>query len=171
MTNVSQQKRCVAALQVLARGELQEWNGLPDDCRRPDIEDALGPSASGPDGVGHLEGGAIAFRDYPPSEFAPAGITVWWKSQDEPVMLQINEPGITEAQIIELGVPEKILPSGLHFIAKQLIYAKRGVTVHIVEKPFRPLRLYAYESTSVDKFIQSAFSRVEIRRHLRPEFE
>ena len=171
MRSSSEHARCVTALQALANGELDGWHGLPESCGRDEVEEALGPSATGPDGVGHLEGGAVAFRDYPPTAFSPAGITVWWKSEDEVAILQMNEPALTETHVVELGVPEKIVESGLHFIARQLVYASRGLTLHIVEKPFRPLRLYAYGATSAEEFLRSAFSRVEVRRHLRPEIE
>ena len=155
--------RCVTALRAFGSGRLSEWLGLPEGCTRAHVERALGPSEPGPDGAGRLGGSPTAYRTYPPTDFAPYGVMVWFV-EDQVVLLQINSPAATIPLEASLGAPDGHANSLLDYGHSQWIYAERGLTAHVSIITQDILRIYGYRPTSLEEFLESWLSKVAIRR-------
>jgi len=153
----------IAALRALAAGRLAEWCGLLPGCGRPHVEAAFGPSEPGPDGSGRLGPSPTAFRRYPPAPIGPYGVIVWLVG-DKVVLIEINTPSLAEAPEAQLGPPEAEAPSDLDAMHIQLIYASRGLTIHLHRFTRQLKRIYAYPATTHEAFLASWMSKVAIKR-------
>lgn len=153
----------IAALRALAAGRLAEWRGLPPGCGRPHVETAFGPSEPGPDGSGRLGPTPTAFRRYPPTSIGPYGLVVWLVG-DQVELIEINTPSLAEAPEAQLGPPEAEAPSRLDAMHIQLIYARRGLTIHLHRFTRQLKRIYAYPATTHEAFLASWLSKVAITR-------
>lgn len=151
------------SLQSLRRGELTKWHGLPPESQREVVEQVFGNTGPDPDGVAMLGDELVAFRDYPATRFAPSGFTVWFVG-DTACCVQVNSPNLGQSLEESLGAPEEIASSRLKSFHEQWIYAKRGLTAHVNSSNHSVSRIYFYAPTSVEKFLQSSLSRVEMRR-------
>lgn len=156
----------IAALHALAAGRLADWPGLPPGCTRAVVEAALGPSGDGPDGAGRLGPSPAAFRRYPPAPIAPYGLTVWFAGE-QATLVEINTPSLAEPPEAQLGPPEAEARSGIDRLHTQLVYAGRGLTIHLHTYTRDLRRIYAYPPTSAEAFLQSWLSQVELRREPR----
>ena len=151
----------IAALRALAEGRLADWPGLLPGCGRPHAEAALGPSGAGPDGAGWLGPSPAAFRHY-----GPYGIVVWYAG-DAVLLIEINTPHLDAPPEALLGPPEATAPSRLDGLHSQLIYARRGLTIHLHTYTRALRRIYAYTPTSAEAFLASPLSQVAIGREAR----
>lgn len=151
----------IDALRALAEGRLSAWRGLDPSCSRADAEAAFGPGYPGPDGMGSVEGGGMAFRRYPPN--GPYDGLMVWLQGDRVAVVQIHQPVVAAAEIESLGPPEDTMPSELRISAVQKIYASRGLTLHI-DPEGKLFRTYAYPATTPAEFKQSWMARVKTRR-------
>lgn len=156
----------IAALRALADGRLAAWPGLLPGCSRSHVEAALGPSGDGPDGSGRLGPSPTAFRRYPPAPAGPYGVVVWYVG-DAVRLIEINTPHLGDPPEAQLGPPEATAPSRLDGLHTQLIYASRGLTVHLHTYTRALRRIYAYAPTSAEEFLASALSQVAIGREAR----
>lgn len=153
----------VAALKALGEGRLAAWRGLLPGCSRGHAEAALGPSAPGPDGAGRLGPSPAAFRRYPPAPIGPYGVIVWLAG-DAVTLIEVNTPALSESPEAQLGPPEAEVPSRLDRLHTQLIYASRGLTLHLHTYTRQLKRIYAYPPTTVEAFLASWLSQVAIGR-------
>lgn len=152
----------VEALKWLRSGDLGHWWGITPQMRRQQVEMVFGNTGADPDGAAFLGEELCAFRDYPASDFAPFGFTIWFAG-DAVGCVQINSPNFVQPLDSMLGQPEAIAPSRLKANHQQWIYAHRGLTAH-VKRGQTVSMLYCYAPTTVEEFLQSGLSRVEIRR-------
>ena len=160
---VNQGDSIFETLQSLRMGELDKWHGLLPGCRREIIERVFGDTGPAPDGAGMLGDALMAFRDYPATRFAPGGFTFWFVD-DTAICVQVNSPNLGRSLAELLGAPEAVVPSRLKSFHEQWVYARRRLTAHVKSSDHSVSRIYFYEPTSVDNFLQSSLSRVEIRR-------
>jgi hypothetical protein len=164
--HVDDDTKQIAALRALGAGQLDAWHGLRPTTARQHVEAALGPSAAGPDGSGRLGDSPASFRRYPAAPAAPYGLTVWY-SGDRALLIEINTPSLAVAPEDLLGPPEADVPSKLDAMHSQLIYAQRGLVIHLHNYTRQVKRIYAMPPTTVEMFLASWLSQVEIRREPR----
>jgi hypothetical protein len=148
---------CAASLGALAAGHLHDYTGI-DGCTRADTERILGPT-QGPDAVG---GSLGPHRAYPAKPGAPHGLTVFFDG-DQVTAVQILEPTLDEPIDRALGVPEATAPSKLEPFHSQLIYARRGVTVHADDSSHKVIWLFAHRAMSVDGYLSSPLAKLAIK--------
>ena len=154
-----------AALHALAAGAIEAWPGLPPGLDRDTIDAALDGEGAGPEETMTLAGAVATVRTYPPTAGAPFGIRAWFEG-DQVVALDIREPVLGGPYEDLLGEPEADAPSGLGGSYRQLVYASRGLTLHVSAGTVR--HLYAYAPCTAEQFLASPLAEVEVRRIRRP---
>jgi hypothetical protein len=154
---------CLEALKSLRAGEIDKWHGLIAGCSRQTAEEVFGNTGSEPDGAAILGDELTAFRGYGPSEFAPNGFTVWFQG-DAIRCVQVGAPKLVQPLETMIGRPEAIVPSRLKKSLEQHIYASRGLIAHVDIGSHAVFSIYFCEPTTVEEFLESSISRVEIRR-------
>ncbi len=132
----------MSSLDAALRGDLESWQGLPDDVNDEQLA-GLANRAAGP-GEGRLSGMAVRFRDYE----GPLGpLTAWFDDDDRVFLLWADRPPLEpdSAAILDaLGEPEKRLtdrPSRFPGTV-QWVWAARGLTAYVSE-PEREIRALA----------------------------
>ncbi|GIE99657.1 hypothetical protein [Paractinoplanes rishiriensis] len=152
-------------LRALADGDLAAWPGLPGGLARADVEAALGapPEAEGPLG---LFGTAATLCRYPATAAAPLGIQIWYVA-GAVELVQIDEPVPTQAVTEALGPPEADVDSLLGSSRRQLVYAGRGLTVHVSGITGEPYRLYGYPPCPAEQFLAAPLRYVSSTRSRR----
>jgi hypothetical protein len=109
-------------------------------------------------------GGALTeFRRFPPTSFAPYGIVVWVE-EGEIIAVEIVEPHLPAPIQDQLGAPEAETPSALAAFHTQLIYATRGLALHVHQFRSTVFRLYAFAPTTVADFLASPLAGVATQR-------
>jgi hypothetical protein len=143
---------CQASLRALVEGRLGDVTGFAG-CRRADVEIVLGTSPPGPDAVGGTLG---------PHRSYPNGVTVFFAG-DTVTAGQILAPRLRQPPRTALGEPEGSAPSRLEPYADQLIWARRGITVHVDRGTGAASWLFFYPPMSVADFLRSPMASAEIR--------
>ena len=155
---------CGAALVALSSGRLREFHGVPPGCGRATTSAVLGPSRFDEDS----HGPAGPFREYGASPAAPEGLLIFFTAtQDRISYVRIRGPRFAAPLHEQLGAPEAKADSRLHAFHQQHIYASRGLVAHVDEGSGAVAELYAFAPTTVQAYLQSALSRVEIHREQR----
>lgn len=158
-------------LHALTAGELDRWRGLPPGLGTADVDQVLGPRIPGGDVPSIAFGSAMVLRRYPPALVAPLGIRVWFsadESTDGALLVEVDEPRLTRPLEDLLDGPEADLPSLLGTSRRQLVYAERGLTVH-VSMSGEPYRLYGYEPTALATYLESPLRYVASHRIPLPD--
>ena len=142
----------MAALEPLARGDLEAFRGLGPGDDRAAAEAAFGPSEAGPDGVGPLMGELLPFRRYPAVPVGPYGVVVWFADQDRVLLVDVPSPALDATGLLVLGEPELELPSGLEVFHSQLAWPSRGLAAHVSKADGSVRALYAFGPTGRDAY-------------------
>jgi hypothetical protein len=152
-------------LRALAGGDLAAWPGLSGGIARADAAAALDaqPEAEGPVA---LFGRPAALCRYPATAAAPLGIQIWYVGSAAE-LVQIDEPVPTRPVTEALGPPEAEVDSLLGSSRRQLVYAGRGLTVHVSAFTGRPYRLYGYAPCPVEQFLDAPLRSVSSTRGRR----
>ena len=152
-------------LRALAGGELAAWSGLSAGLARADVETALAgqPEAEGPVA---LFGTPATLCRYPATAAAPRGVQIWY-ARGAAELIQIDEPVPTRPVAEALGPPEADVDSLLGSSRRQLVYAGRGLTIHVSAFTGEPYRLYAFAPCPTEQFLNSPLRLVSSTRSRR----
>jgi hypothetical protein len=152
-------------LRALAGGDLAAWPGLAEGLARADVEAALDAEAEA-EGPVALFGTPATLCRYPATTAAPRGIQIWYAA-GVANLVEIDEPvpavPVTEA----LGPPEAEVDSLLGSSRRQLIYAGRGLTVHVSAVTGEPYRLFGYTPCPAEQFLEAPLRWVSSTRSRR----
>ena len=165
--NAPDPSACVNALRALVEGRLEAWHGLPAGCSTRDVEAAYGPGDGGPDGVGSLGGTPTAFRRHSRSPRVPHDVVAWFR--DGAVLgVEVTDLKPTRPLAESLGEPEARERSGVGSVHTQLVYASRGLVLHVQNITGAIVRAQGFAACTLDEFraLPWGQSRVE-RRPLR----
>jgi hypothetical protein len=152
-------------LRALTGGDLAAWTGLPAGLARADVEAALDarPEAEGPV---VLFGRPATLCRYPATAAAPRGVQIWYVAGVAD-LAQVDEPVPTQPVTEALGPPEAEVDSLLGSSRRQLVYAGRGLTVHVSAFDGRPYRLYGYAPCPAEQFLDAPLRWVSSTRRQR----
>jgi hypothetical protein len=152
-------------LRALADGDLAAWTGLSVRLARAEVESALDgqPESDGPVA---LFGRPATLSRYPATAAAPRGIHIWYVA-GVAELVQIDEPVPTQAVTESLGPPEAEVESLLGSSRRQLVYAGRGLTVHVSTFTGVPYRLYGYAPCPAEQFLNAPLRWVSSTRRQR----
>jgi hypothetical protein len=149
------------ALRALAGGDLTGWRELPVGLAPAAVEAALGsaPTAQGPV---LLFGTGAQLGRYPATAGAPHGLAVWFVAGAAD-LVEIGEPALAAPVADQLGPPETRVESLLGPGWSQLVYAERGLVVHVSGATDRPRRLYGFAAGPVKQFLTGPLRAIEQR--------
>ena len=151
-----------------ARWPMATWPpGLGCRCASPEPKWSQRSTGNlSPTGPVALFGRPANLSRYPATAAAPRGIHIWYVA-GVAELVQIDEPVPTQPVTEALGPPEAEVDSLLGSSRRQLVYAGRGLTVHVSTFTGVPYRLYGYAPCPVEQFLNAPLRWVSSTRRQR----
>ena len=142
---------CHDALVALARADLASFR--LGTCGRIDAENAFGGSG---DQASRFE----QFGEYRVYTAAGGNSILVWFLADNIRVMQLIYPKLPQPIATLLGAPDAKAPSRLSNDWEQWVYAGRGIAAHVKPATGEVITLFAFQPTSVAKFLETDIARV-----------